>query len=48
METNEDRSTPLTPTLEPLRLSGLRLFPFIPLALTKEKPAEFLEGNGDQ
>jgi hypothetical protein len=28
---NEDHSNSLTPTLEPLRLSGLCLFPFIPL-----------------
>jgi uncharacterized membrane protein YecN with MAPEG domain len=33
METNEDRSASLASTLDPLRLSGLRFFPFIPLTL---------------
>jgi hypothetical protein len=31
--TDEDRSALLAPTLEPGRLSSLRLFPFIPLTL---------------
>jgi hypothetical protein len=37
MEINADRSASKAPILEPLRLSGFRLFPFIPLTLTKEK-----------
>jgi hypothetical protein len=48
METNKDRSASKAPKSEPMSLSGLRLQLFIPLTLTKEKPAEMREENGDE
>jgi hypothetical protein len=43
MESIEDRSASKASKSELMTLSSLRLFPFIPLTLTKEKPAEMQE-----